>query len=293
MGIWENIKQRFQRDEGGQDVAELARHLGMEPADLQGVRPQYQRFKIPKRSGGVREIAAPEPALKALQRRILRRVLGRLKCHPCAVGFERQHSIVTNARPHVGRAVVLRMDIRDFFPSTTERRIAEYLRHVGWNREATKLLTTLCTDHGGLPQGAPTSPRLANLVNYGLDARLAGLAAKTGARYTRYADDLTFSFAKDDSRAVHRVIRATERLLRDFGYRLHLRRKLQIRRQHQRQLITGLVVNEGIRLPRTTRRRLRAIEHHLRTGRPTSITAAQQAGWASFQAMVAKQSAEA
>jgi retron-type reverse transcriptase len=181
----------------GLDVQELARRLDRDQAKLREWKPVYREFTIPKRSGGKRRIHAPTPELKTLQRRILRRLLARLKTHPAATGFERGESFVTNARRHVGRAVVLRFDVQDFFPSTSARRVEKYFRAIGWNREAARLLSGLCTWEGALPQGAPTSPRLSNLLNYRLDARLSGLAARSEAIYTRYADDLTFSFRED------------------------------------------------------------------------------------------------
>ena len=156
----------------GHDVDELARRLGIEPirreyarrrearveeAEEPGLRsfePRYRDFTIPKRSGGTRRILAPDDELKSLQRRILRRLLGRLRAHPAATGFERGKSILTNARAHQGRAVVLRFDLVDFFPSTRARRLRAYFRRIGWNRPATKLLLRLCTHEGGLPQGA-------------------------------------------------------------------------------------------------------------------------------------------
>ncbi|MCH8042575.1 MAG: RNA-directed DNA polymerase [Planctomycetes bacterium] len=136
----------------------------------------------------------------------------------------------------------------------------DYFRAIGWNRPAAKLLVKLCTWQGALPQGAPTSPRLSNLVNYRLDARLAGLAARHGATYTRYADDLTFSFAEDDRDSVGRVRCAARLILEEEGYRPH-HRKFQARRRHQRQQVTGLVVNRRVNLSRSTRRWLRAVEH--------------------------------
>src|SRR5262249_42451022 len=153
----------------GHGIQELARRLGMSLEELRAVSPSYREFSLPKRSGGTRRILAPVDELKAVQRRILRRLLSRLKCHPAVNGFERGRSIVTNARPHVRKAVVLQMDLKDFFPSTGVRRVRAYFRKIGWNREAANLLVRLCTYEGGLPQGAPTSPRLSNLVNYRLD----------------------------------------------------------------------------------------------------------------------------
>jgi len=248
-----------------------------------------------------------------LQRRIVRRLLRRLRCHAAATGFERGRSIVANALPHASKAVVVRLDVKDFFGSTRSRRVYRYFRAIGWNRDASRLLLRLCTFDGCLPQGAPTSPRLSNLVNFRLDARLAGLAnlgareetrlrryrdPRTGApvtadvpdthpiaAYTRYADDLTFSFAVDDPRAIRDLIYRAKRILRAEGYEPN-GRKQRIHRRHARQLVTGLVVNEEVNLPRTTRRWLRAVRHRLESGRPASLTPGQLAGWVSFWRMV-------
>jgi RNA-directed DNA polymerase len=268
------------------DVDELARRLGTTTDDLRSARARYARYSIPKRAGGQREILAPDAPTKALQRRILHRLLARIPIHGACHGFERGRSIVSNAGPHAGRAVVLRLDVRDFFAATATRRVRRLYRVIGWDREAARILTRLTTFEGGLPQGAPTSPRLANLVNVRLDARLAGLAGARDATYTRYADDLTFSFAEDRPAGIHDVIRATKRFLRQDGYTLHEGRKLRIRRRHERQLVTGLVVNARPALPRARRRWLRAVEHHLRVGRPATLTADQLTGWRAFEIMV-------
>lgn len=323
----------------GMGADELARRLGIEKRELRRFRPRYRDFTIPKRSGGERRILAPDDDLKELQRRILRRLLGRLRAHPAAMGFERNRSIVTNARVHVGRGAVLRMDVIDFFPTTSERRVSKYFRRVGWNRQAARLLVRLCCHEGGLPQGAPTSPRLSNLVNYRLDARLAGMARTLGAIYTRYADDITVSFSEDQdaketsdsfaeefwrSSRTSKLIRIepgaatsgnirymrdfVRRVARDEGYRVHGRKKTSVRRPHHCQMVTGLVVNERVNLPRSTRRWLRAVEHRinlakrpraelpkeLRYGRlkqPT-LTPSQLQGWKALQSMISLQAAE-
>lgn len=268
---------------------ELARRLGTTVDALRAVQPVYTAFSIPKRSGGQRRILAPDPALRSLQRQVLRRVLGRLRAHPAAMGFERGRSIVTHARAHSGRAVVVHMDIQDFFPSTRAVTVREYFRQLGWDDAAVDLLAKLTVWEGSLPQGAPTSPRLANLVNRRLDARLAGKAARLGATYTRYADDITFSFPTADPKAVIDAIRLTRDTVAREGYALHLRRKLHVRKQHQRQLVTGLVVNRGVGLPRERRRWLRAVEHHLSTGKPATLTQAQLAGWYALAHMIETQ----
>lgn len=289
MSLGNLLGRLFSGPDDGHPVEELAARLGVHAEDLRAIRPTYREFTIPKRSGGARVIAAPDDELKAVQRLILRRVLTDWHVHGAATGFRRGHSIVTNALLHAGKAVVVRMDLRDFFPSTDARRVNQYFQRAGWNREASGLLERLCTHKGGLPQGAPTSPRLSNLVNYRLDARLAGLAGRFGATYTRYADDLTFSFSADDAESIHAVIGMTKHIVGDEGYRLHGRRKLHIRRWHDRQLVTGLVVNAGVALPRETRRWLRAVEHRLATGKPITLSEAELAGWRSLCAMIEKQ----
>ncbi len=292
MGLGDFVRRLLgmsRRGNGGRGVDELARRIGTSVEELRAVRPVYRPFDIPKRSGGVRRVLAPEPALKSLQRRILRRLLDRLVCHEAATGFERGESIVTNAAWHVRRSVVVRMDVKDFFASTAAARVREFFLAIGWGDDASDLLIRLCTHAGGLPQGAPTSPRLSNLVNYVLDERLNALAAQFDAMYTRYADDLTFSFAEDSPEAVHAVIRLTKLIVEDEGYKLHMAKKLRIYHRHHRQLVNGLVVNEHVNLPRATRRWLRAVEHRVTAGRPVTLTPAQLDGWRALDAMVRNQ----
>jgi len=312
MGVWNFLRRVLGQPSSGTSVngeaakavhapvairthgmAELASRLGLTIDELTQLDPQYHAFSIPKRRGGVRVINAPSAQLKMLQRRILRRLLGGLACHAAARGFEKGQSIVTNAQPHCGAKVLLKMDIREFFPATSAERVREYFRRIGWDKQAADLLTRLCTHRGGLPQGAPTSPRLSNLVNHGLDARLAGLAARLGCQYTRYADDLTFSLPADSREGIAALIRVTKRICEELGYRLHQDRKLQIRRRYERQQVTGLVVNDAVNLPRATRRWLRAVEHHIATGKQTTLTADQLLGWQSLRQMVQEQRPQA
>jgi retron-type reverse transcriptase len=270
----------------GKSPATLAKWLDVPLDELKSFRPAYRDATIPKRSGGVRRLAVPSDATKALQRRLLVRVFDKLRAHAAATAYERGKSIATNAAPHVGRAVVVKLDVVDFFTATTTERVRVYFQRIGWNREAAELLSRLVTHEGGLPQGAPTSPRLANLVNFGIDARLGRVAARFRGSYTRYADDITFSFPKDYPRRVRGVIQKTRRILKAHGYELHQKKKLKILRRHHRQLVTGLVVNDRVNLPRKKRRELRAVLHHLQTGRPATLTPEQLAGWKGVLAMV-------
>jgi len=272
----------------GLGIDELARRLDLSERELRNHLPRYTPRDIPKRTGGTRRLLVPDDRTKQLQRVILHRLLAKLRAHHAAMGFEEGRSIVDNAAPHVGRAVVIRMDIVDFFPSITAERVEWYFRRVGWNAEAATLLAQLVTHDGGLPQGAPTSPRLSNLVNFYMDVQLARFAAKRKGVYTRYADDITFSFPKDYPKRVRGVVLKTYRVLKAHGYRMHKRKKLHIRRAHQRQVVTGLIVNDGgrPRLPRKTRRWLRAVEHRLRTGGEASLTEEQLAGWRALRHMI-------
>lgn len=273
----------------GLGIDELARRLGLTVDELNGFQPSYREAWIPKRSGGKRRLLVPDVETKRLQRRILCRLLAKLRAHDASRGFERGRSIVDNAAPHVGAAVVVRFDVVDFFPTTKSTRIEAYFRRIGWNRVAAQWLTRLTTHEGGLPQGAPTSPRLSSLVNFGLDERFARYARRKRGQYTRYADDLTFSFPRDKGRRVRGLAQRVKRVLRTHGYELHTRKKWSVRRRSQRQVVTGLVVNERVQLPRSRRRWLRAVKHRFEIGRAATIGLAQLRGWLAFDAMVRTQ----
>lgn len=220
-----------------------------------------------------------------LQRRVLRRVLGKLQAHPTACGFERGRSIVEYAGRHVDSDVVIRLDLEDFFGSTSTENVTAYFRAIGWQTEPAELLTKICIWNGSLPQGAPTSPRLSNLVNRRLDVRLAAAAKASGAAYSRYADDLAFSFDDETDGSIGGLMQKVHAIVRDSGYRLN-HRKTRIMRRHQRQQLTGLVINAGVNLPRETRRRLRAIEHRRSLGQEATLSNEQLAGWRAFRTMI-------
>ncbi len=141
----------------------------MSVEELTEHQPEYVSTFIPKKTGGSRELRIPDQKTAEIQQRILHGLLKKLRSHANAMGFESGKSIVHNAMPHVGKAVVIKLDVVDFFPSTTATRIEACFRRIGWNKAAAKMLTKLTCDQGGLPQGASTSPRLSNLVNYLLD----------------------------------------------------------------------------------------------------------------------------
>jgi RNA-directed DNA polymerase len=201
--------------------------------------------------------------------------------HDAVHGFVKGRSIKTFAAPHVGRHVVLRMDLRDFFPSFRAARVAAFLRTVGYPEGVAERLAGVCTnaapwslwaDHGAevewetrqmyrrphLPQGAPTSPALANAMAYRLDCRLSGLARAAGAAYTRYADDLAFSGDEEFARRVERFAVHAMAVAMEEGFSVHAR-KTRVMRQGVRQRLTGLVVNQRINVARDEFDRLKAV----------------------------------
>ena len=254
------------------DVAAL---VGVEVEELDALmRPGseagsgYVEFDAPKRSGGVRRLCAPRAKLKAAQRAILDGILAHLPTHPAVHGFVTGRSTVTNAAPHVGATVVVRVDLEDFFPTVHYRRVKGLFATHGYNDEVASTLAGLTTWRprlpdgtvvwpGVLPQGAPTSPAIANLVCRRMDARLTALARKAGANYTRYADDLSFSFREPPER-LGRFLWWVNAILQQEGFAENAAKR-RVMRQGGRQRVTGLTVNQQVSIPREERRRFKAI----------------------------------
>lgn len=218
----------------------------------------YVAHEIPKRHGGTRMIHAPAGPLKAAQRALLDRYLARMPLHEACHGFREGRSTSTNASKHVGNDVVINLDLADFFPTITSGRVGGMLASLEPPVQGPALgfLTALATRGGVLPQGAPTSPVIANLVCRRLDSRLAGLAKKCGANYTRYADDLTFSGPPALISALPRI----REIVVAEGFKVATAKTRVLRKGH-RQDVTGLSVNSQVSLPRAIRRRLRAAVH--------------------------------
>lgn len=155
----------------------------------------YKEYKIIKKgkSKKYRVIAQPCRELKAIQGWILRNILDKLRPSPFSKGFEKGESILSNAVPHIGSNFILNIDLEDFFPSITSPKVFNVFLSLGYNRRISSILTNICTYKSRLPQGAPTSPKLANLVCSRLDMRIQGYAGIRGIKFTRYADDITLS----------------------------------------------------------------------------------------------------
>lgn len=237
----------------------------------------YARFDIPKRGGGYRLISAPKPLLRAAQQWIRANVLAPLPVAPSAAAFRPGRSIVDNARLHSGKSCVIRLDLRNFFAAVTFPRVRGLFESLGYNPGVATVLALICTDaprarvtldgvtqyvivgERSLPQGGCTSPDLCNLVTARLDARLSGLAAKFGYAYSRYADDLVFSTDREDTSAC-KLIGAVRRICKDEGFEVNSE-KTRTMRSPNRQLVTGLMVNDGVRVTRKDLRRVRAFLH--------------------------------
>ncbi len=268
-------------------------------------RIHYRRFFITKRDGSQRPIWAPLPQLKAAQRWIMSNIAEKLPVHGACHGFLLGRSILSNARVHRNAKFIVKFDIKDFFPSVTFARVKGLFRKAGYQEQVAILLALICTEapreiveYQGktwyvslgprcLPQGAPTSPAITNTLCLSMDRRLSGLAAKHGWRYTRYADDLTFSFPAEskDSPQLNLLLGAVPQIVKEEGFVIHPE-KTRILRPGGRQTVTGLVVNENSnpRVPRKLKRQIRAAIHNLKKGQPLKEGESPQtlAGYAAY-----------
>jgi hypothetical protein len=285
--------------------SELGRLLELEPNELDWfadcqrrerlavVEPlRHYRYQwVSKRSGSLRLLEAPKPRLKRLQRRVLDAILSQIPSHDAAHGFRLGRSVTTFVGPHIGRPIVLKMDLQDFFATITAARVVSLFLTAGYPEPVARRLAGLCTNtvpravleraagegteieryrgaaiwragqlygQPHLPQGAPTSPALANLAAYRLDARLAGLARAAGAHYTRYADDLVFSGEDDFARSIGRFPTHVAAIALEEGFAVQ-HRKTRVMRRGRRQRAAGVVINQKTNMPRDDYDRLKAI----------------------------------
>lgn len=279
-----------------QSASELATAIGIPLAELRFMSFQrqvsqvshYQRFAIPKKTGGQRIISAPMPRLKRCQYWVLDHILAKVPCHPAAHGFLPQHSILSNATPHVGQAVVINLDLKDFFPSVDYQRVKGVFKSLGYGDHIATVLGLLCTEQvsdevrvdrqkyyvagkkRSLPQGAPSSPMITNILCHTLDKRLHAAATKLGFIYTRYADDLTFSSKQKERPPVGKLLWRVKQVIADEGFTLHPD-KQRIMRYSQKQEVTGIVVNHSPTIDAKTLHRFRATVHQVEKKGPAGL----------------------
>jgi RNA-directed DNA polymerase len=263
-----------------ESINDVAIHSGVSGRELWRLiaagHRAYTTFRLAKRTGGFRLIDRPTSSLRIAQRWILRSILDKLQTTPSSFGFERGSRLRLHAEQHVGARAVLTIDIENFFPSISIAQVTQVFKVAGYPPSAASILARLCTCRGALPQGASSSPRLANLVCFRLDRRLAAFAARAGLVYSRYADDMSFSGQSPIVLARFRTF--ISHIIRDSGFRLNSA-KSRLVGPRERKTVTGLVLaqdNAGI--GRRRLRELRArIQHALVAGDTVDIPAIQ--GW--------------
>lgn len=271
----------------------------------------YQRFTLPKKSGGHRTISAPMPRLKKLQRWLLDTVLAKVALHEAAHGFRADRSIVSNARPHVGAKVVVNLDLESFFPTVTFPRIRGVFRSLGYSEAVATVFALIASEPDTfkveldgrtfevaqgprrLPQGAPTSPAITNVLCRRLDRRLFHAAKKLGFVYSRYADDLSFSSADPVvAKRAGQLLKQVRFIVGEEGFVPHPA-KTRVFHRGRQQEVTGLVVNDKVGVERETLRKFRALLHGIDKSGPAGKTwgsssdvFASAKGFASYVAMV-------
>lgn len=301
------------------DAEALATAMGISVGDLRFLSfhrkvsktSHYRRFQLPKKSGGMRIISAPMPRLKRLQYWILHTILYQLDVSGSAHGFTPNRSIKTNAEPHVGQDVVVNIDFKDFFPTITYARVKGLFAKLGYSEQVATILGLLCTEpeiqeaqldgerwfvqkgERHLPQGAPTSPAITNLICRRFDRRLSGAARSVGFQYTRYADDLTLSASGEAAADLGRMLWLTRKIIEEEGFVFH-QDKLRIMRKGVRQEATGIVVNEKLGVDRRKVRAFKALLFQIEKDGPAGKTWQGQSdnlleritGYADFLTMV-------
>ena len=269
----ENTKQRFLSTKTRQDLANL---LEIDDRSLRYFlykkRPEnmYHVFRIPKKDGTYREISAPNKELMQIQRKLANVLSLVYKSKPCTFGFVSGKSIVDNAEKHVKRYWVFNIDLKDFFGQIHFGRVRGLFMNPPYSigKEAATTIAQITCLNGALPQGAPTSPIITNMICVPMDNSFMRLAKENGCTYSRYADDITFSTYKhefdpgvvyQDESGIH-VGNAVLKILSKHSFEINPN-KVSLRCRTMRQEVTGLTVNEFPNVRRSYSRQMRAILH--------------------------------
>lgn len=212
----------------------------------------YRTFYIRKKNGKKRKIEEPLPSLKEIQRWILNEILEYVPESPYSKAYRKGISIKDNARFHRKQKKVLMMDLHDFFGTIHFGRVYSFFSNLGYRKPVAIMLANLCCHDGHLPQGAVTSPKLANLIARDMDYKIWNIVKKDDIRYTRYADDMTFSgdFSEGE------LIKSIENIVTGFGFKIN-DKKTKVRKNTQSQQVTGIVVNEKMQVSKKVRKMLR------------------------------------
>lgn len=271
----------------------------------------YTRFQIPKKTGGMRNISAPKCLLKKAQNWILKNILEKIELHNAAHGFRLKRSIVTNAEIHVGKEVIINLDLKDFFPSISYKRVKGLFKSFGYSETASTIFGLICTEpkvkeveingktglllswtERYLPQGGPSSPAITNLLCRKLDERLSKMAQLYGFDYTRYADDLTFSASGDSLRNICNILNGSRSIVKQEDFEIN-EQKTRVIRKFQQQEVTGVVVNSKLNVSREILKGFRAVLYQIEKdgldghnwGQSNDLIASLE-GFANFVSMV-------
>jgi RNA-directed DNA polymerase len=272
-----------------QSIEDLANLIHLDPARLNVLTLYSERFyknyRIPKQTGGYRNISQPSKEVKAVQAWILRNILDKLSPSVHATGYLRGKSLLDNVLPHSTNRYFLSVDMENFFPSISGWRIQLLFELIGYSRQTALFLANLCTYFRHLPQGGVTSPALSNLVALKLDRRLSGLTSRRNIVFTRYADDMTFS--ANNRTVLLRTLPSIYQIIRSEGFEPN-EPKTRFLGPRTQCRITGLVKDSSeprFGIGRHKKTRMRAVMHNFVTGRRIdSLLLSEQAikGWLNF-----------
>lgn len=246
------------------DFNHLCLLLGKNPAYLASVinsnNNHYREFYIPKRSGGARKINAPYPILLECQTWVYENILKKIQIHSSAHGFTFNKSIISNAKIHVAQNHFLKIDLENFFPSIKMNKVITFFKSLGYTHKVSFYLASICCHNKELPQGAPTSPILSNIIAKSLDNRLLRFSKRFNLKYTRYADDLAFSGESIPAKHIEYITH----IIKSCGFEVNDKKTILNQDKHKR-IVTGISIAEDeIKIPREYKRRLKAEIHCIR-----------------------------
>jgi len=228
----------------------------------------YRSFQIAKKNGKSRTITEPLPGLKEIQYWILNNILKKIEPNKLNNAYSTGKSIVTNAKYHTKQNIVLNMDIEKYFDNIKYAYVYEFFLSIGYNQQVSTTLSKLVSLNDGLPQGSPTSPQLSSILTKHIDVELFEYCLASKLRYSRYADDITIS----GDFAIGSVVAAVSTTLEKHGYTIN-KMKTTAKLQHQRQMVTGVVVNKKLSIKKSCIKNLRqqvyyidkfGLENHLK-----------------------------
>lgn len=225
---------------------------------------RYKTFFIKKKDGSEREINAPSLSLKIVQRWILENILYKIKTSQYSYGFSKEMRkgcpLVYCAEKHKNNLYILKLDLKNFYPSIKREKVYYAFSDIGYNTDVSNMLTNICVVNDRLPQGAVTSPYLANLICRKLDLRIAGYCNKRDIEYTRYADDLTFSC--DDRDLLKRIYGMIKKIVEDEGFYLNQKKTVFMTPKNHKEVL-GITVNDNLlKAPKKMKRDVRRMLHY-------------------------------